>query len=78
MTEQKQAPQQSDTTSGESQSEFQKVMGMYKCEGAKGQYISGKPGVDITIPAGTKVYLFRNERKLSPKHPDYNLCIRRG
>lgn len=55
-----------------------KVMGMFKCKGNKGQYISGKAGFDITIKAGQKVYLFINERKQHENQPDYNLLVKGG
>jgi len=59
------------------QSEFMKVMGLYKGTGSRGPYIAGKSGMDFLIKAGEKIYLFRNERKVQPNHPDYNLCVRR-
>lgn len=58
---------------------FTKLCGMFKndAKGGKGNYLSGKMKEDITLPEGTKFFLFRNDDKMSDKSPDYNLCIKK-
>jgi len=56
---------------------FTKICGLFKNDGGKGQYLSGKTREAITIPAGGKFFLFRNDDKKSPQSPDYNLCLKK-
>jgi len=57
---------------------FTKICGMFKNDGGKGQYLSGKVRNGLTIPDGAKFFLFRNDDKKTEASPDYNLCIKKG
>jgi hypothetical protein len=56
---------------------FTKLCGLFKNDSPKGQYLSGKMRDDVTLPAGSKFFLFRNDEKKSPNSPDYNLCVKK-
>jgi hypothetical protein len=44
------------------------ICGLWANEGRNGEYLSGTLG-------GARLFVFRNRRKRSDKHPDYVVCM---
>ena len=55
------------------ESNLKKVCGLWLNDGKKGKYMSGKAQENLRIPEGAKLFVFKNNKKESDKHPDYNL-----
>lgn len=50
---------------------FKKVGALWLKEKGGRKYMSGK--LEVELPAGTQVFVYRNDRKTEDKHPDYTL-----
>ena len=44
-------------------------------KGGDGRFMSGKVTEDITIKAGSTIFVFRNERRDNDRQPTHNLSI---
>lgn len=56
-------------------SDFQKLSGLWLNEGRKGKYMSGKLRDEVVIPAGSKFFIFKNDKKRNDKDCDYTLSF---
>ena len=55
-------------------SDLKRVSGLWLKDGKKGKFMSGQ--TDADIPAGTKLLIFKNDKKSNDKQPDYHLyCV---
>lgn len=53
---------------------FRRVSGLWLKDGKRGKFFSGKVG-DQPIPAGAKLFVFRNDKKQGDSDPDYILNV---
>ena len=56
-----------------SDSDLVRASGLWLKDGKAGKFFSGE--VDKPIPAGARVFVFRNDKKENDKQPDYTLCF---
>lgn len=57
--------------------ELIRASGLWIKDGKKGKFMSGKVGSE-PIPAGVKLFIFKNEKKQGENDPDYTLHFATG
>ena len=54
---------------------FKRLTGLWLNEGKSGKYMSGKTREEVTIPAGAKLFVFKNDKKKDERDCDYTLNV---
>lgn len=54
---------------------MKRITGLWKNDGAKGTYLSGKLNEDLDLPAGSKIFVFIENQRKGEKSPTHSLNV---